>query len=154
MGEDEKLDVEFLGHFGGQDGHVYGEWEEFSIPLSQSFIDQLKTLKGPDDKKFIGDPINIEFFRTDFETVRFKILPSEILAAIYGLESGTICDPEYEQLSNRYTNLCPAIHSDIHWLILGAISTGRRNTLAEPLSRCFIFEGLSGTLVERPCYRI
>ena len=26
-------------------------------------------------------------------------------------------------------------------------STGRRNTLAAPLSRCFIFEGISGTLV-------
>ena len=39
-------------------------------------------------------------------------------------------------------------------LILGADSSGHRNTLAEPLSRCFIFECLSGTLVELPCYRI
>ena len=38
--------------------------------------------------------------------------------------------------------------------VFGADSSGRRNTLAEPLSRCFIFKGLSGTLVELSCYRI
>jgi len=36
----------------------------------------------------------------------------------------------------------------------GAVSIGHRNTLAEPLGRCFIFEGLSRTLVEGSCYRI
>lgn len=110
IGEDEKLDVKFLGHFSGQEGIEYGEWEDFSISLNPSFIERLKTLRGLNDKKFIGNPINIEFFRMGFETLRFKILPSEILAAIHGLESGMICDSEYEKRLSRYANLCPAVH--------------------------------------------
>lgn len=105
----EEVDVEFLGHFSGQDGIVYSEWEEFSFPLSPSFIERLKALRAPDDEKFIGEAINIEFVRAGFETAHFKILPSEILAAIHGLESGTICDPEYEKRLTRYVNLCPAV---------------------------------------------
>ncbi len=35
-----------------------------------------------------------------------------------------------------------------------AVSIGHRNTLAEPLGRCFIFEGHSRPLVEGFCYRI
>ncbi len=35
-----------------------------------------------------------------------------------------------------------------------AISTGRRNTLAKPLGRCFILEGHSRTLVKLSCYCI
>jgi len=106
---DEEIAVEFLGHFSGQDGIVYGEWEEFSFPLSPSFIEHLKALKSPDDEKFTGEAINVEFVRAGFDTVRFKILPSEILAAVHGLESGTICDPEYEKRLSRYVNLCPAV---------------------------------------------
>lgn len=106
---DEEIEVEFLGHFSGQDGIVYSEWEEFSFPLSPSFIERLRALKAKDDGKFIGDPISIEFYRAGFDIVRFKILPSEILAAIYGLESGTICDPEYDKRLNRYVNLCPTV---------------------------------------------
>jgi len=106
---DEELEVEFLGHFSGQDGIVYGEWEDFSFSLSPSFIERLRALKSPDNDKFIGEAINIEFVRAGFDTARFKILPSEILAAIHGLESGMICKPEYEKRLTRYVNLCPAV---------------------------------------------
>jgi len=109
---DEKIIVEFLGHFDGQDGIEYGEWEEFSIPLRQSFIKHLKSLKTEGDNDFVGDPIHIEFYREGFETIRFKILPSEILAAIHGVENGTICDPEYGKRGSRYTHLCPAIYPE------------------------------------------
>lgn len=107
---DETVNVDFLGHFSGQYEIEYYEWEEFSIPLSPSFIEEIRALKAMDDEKFIGEPINIEFYRDGFEDIQFKILPSEILAAIHGLESGTICDPEYDKrTSSRYTYLCPAI---------------------------------------------
>jgi len=106
---DETVNVDFLGHFSGQYEIEYYEWEEFSIPLSPSFIEEIRALKPIDDKKFVGAPINIEFYRDGFEDIRFKILPSEILAAIHGLESGTICDPEYDKRISRYAYLCPAI---------------------------------------------
>lgn len=52
------------------------------------------------------------------------------------------CDPYSDGLLKDWERECVAG------------STGRCNTLAEPLSRCLIFEGLSGTLVELSCYRI
>jgi len=106
---DETVNVDFFGHFSGQDGIVYGESEEFSIPLNPTFIEEIRALKPVNDNKFVGEPINIEFYRDGFEDIQFKILPSEILAAIHGLESGTVCDPEYDKRISRYTYLCPAI---------------------------------------------
>ena len=56
--------------------------------------------------------------------------------------------------SVNFTLRFPPEQSGLNVLKSLVSSTGRRNTLAEPFSRCFIIEGLSGTLVKLSCYRI